>query len=215
MRATVWGDPLLLASDQVAKNRDSARAASDLATLYVAMADGNADSPFYDMGIREFERAAALPSASSIPEQGLILSAAVHGRPVDDRWWDSLIHKVRTQHAAPQLLVSVEGLMSQRYKDVVLDDQRLSEAYAAMLERNPQPHLFAQYGDFALTYLHDRELARQSFIRAAELSRNNPAWVLRMVETLTAEGHADIAKAVLERADALGIEVVPEHPGAR
>src|SRR5690606_13318529 len=143
---------LHLAMELVALNPDSERASNDLATLYVGMSDGNPDSPFYAMGALEFERGSRLPGASPLPEQGLILMAATTGQPVKDAWWDRLIHKVRTRPLGPQETMSVTGLMSQRYRGVALDDRRLSEAYAALLQRAPQAHLFARYGDFALTY---------------------------------------------------------------
>src|SRR5690606_4997292 len=131
VRAATWGDPFLLAYALVADNPDSARASNDLATLYGAMADANSDSPFYDLAIQEFERGAHLPGASPLPEQGLILTAAVAGEPVQQQWWDNLLHKLQTNPIGPQELLAVTGLVGQRDK-IALDDHMLARCYKAL-----------------------------------------------------------------------------------
>src|SRR5690606_33757253 len=88
VRAAVWGDPLVLASDLVAKNPESARASNDLATIYVDYSGGDPDSPFFHFAIQEFERGSKLPHSSPLPEQGLILTAAMAGRDANPEWWD-------------------------------------------------------------------------------------------------------------------------------
>ncbi|HZW18983.1 MAG TPA: hypothetical protein VFF71_09290 [Luteimonas sp.] len=219
IRAATWGDPLRLAMDLVAKAPKSSRASSDLATLYIGMSNSNPDSPFFDLGRREFERGSRLPNASPLPEQGLILMAATTGRPVDDAWWQRLIQKLRTRPVSTESIMAVTGLMEQRYRGIPLDDRRLSVAYATMLGRAEMPaHLYAQYGDFALTHLHDGELATRMFIEAVDRAAADPGYAGKIVGALLADGHVVQAKAVMAHTQTIGVpqvgqrSLLPETP---
>ncbi|RYG88544.1 MAG: hypothetical protein EON59_04125 [Alphaproteobacteria bacterium] len=206
LRAATWGDPLHLASDLVAKNPESARASSDLATLYVGMSGSDPNSPFFDFGRREFERGSLLPSASPLPEQGLILMAATTHQPVLDEWWVRLIHKLETQPISPQQTAAVTGLLSERYKGIVMDDRRLSQACQALLARKKQPaHLYAQVGDHALNYLHDEDLAGRMFVTAIERNPTDADYANRVLRALVADGHRRQARLVFDRGVALGL----------
>lgn len=206
LRTATWGDPLHLASDLVAKNPQSARASSDLATLYLGMSGSDPDSPFFDFGQREFERGSLLPNSSPLPEQGLILMAATTGQPVKDEWWIRFIHKIETRPISPQESMAVTGLLNQRYKGIVLDDQRLSQACQALLARGGQPaHIYAQVGDYALNYLHDEALADRLFVTAIERDPTDKEYADRMLKTLVADGHVRQAQLVYDRAVSLGI----------
>src|SRR5690606_17823722 len=133
---------------------------NDLAEQYMAMADGSANSPFYTMAIHEFERGSRLPNSSPLPEQGLILLAASADQPSHDVWWDSLIAKLHTRPLGPQEQGTVAGLIKHRYEGLELNDRRLAEAYIALADRTTLPdYVYAQFGDHAITYLHDDALA--------------------------------------------------------
>ena len=206
LRAATWGDPVHFASDLVAKNPQSARASSDLATLWVGMSDSNPDSPFFDFGRREFERASLLPSASPLPEQGLILMAATTHQPVKDEWWDRLIHKLQTQPISPQQNAALMGLLGQRQAGVVMDDRRLAQAGQALLARGGQrAHVYALLGDHALNYLHDEDLADRMFVQAVERAGDDREYARRVLANLRAEGHQRQASLVYQRGLALGL----------
>lgn len=206
LRSATWGNPLLLASDLVARNPQSARASSDLATLYVGMSGGNPESPFYSFGRKEFERGSLLPSASPLPEQGLILMAATTGLPVKDEWWARLIHKLETRPISPQESMTVTGLLTQRYKGVTLDDKRLSQASQTLLARGGQPaHVYARVGDHALNYLHDDELADRMFVAAIERNPKDKDYAERLLGILVEDGHQRQAKLVLKHGQELGL----------
>src|SRR5690606_23673031 len=153
--------------------------------LYGAMADANSDSPFYDLAIQEFERGAHLPGASPLPEQGLILTAAVAGEPVQQQWWDNLLHKLQTNPIGPQELLAVTGLVGQRDK-IALDDHMLGRCYKALAARGPLPaHVLAGFGDHALTYLHDEQTANHFFVAATE--RSDRDYAIQMASVLLGE----------------------------
>ena len=204
VRAATWGNELLMATEMVTDNPQSPRASSDLAALYIALSGGEPGTPFYGLGEQEFERGAALPNASPLPEQGLILMAATTGQPVKDEWWARLIHKVETQPISPQQTMAVTGLLQQRYGGIELDDQRLSEAYQALLARGPQaPYMYAQFGDYSLKYLHDEELANKMFLATIEANPNDSEYAERIIGKLLSEGHATQAELVARKLQTL------------
>lgn len=209
VRSSVWGNPMLLAMDLVSKNLSSARASSDMATFYVGMSDGKFDSPFYSLGRQEFERGAFLPGSSPLPEQGLILMAASVGQPVEVRWWERLLHKLRTQPIGVQEVAAVEGLARQRFEGVELDDVRLGEAYATLAARGVlSATTYLQYADYAYTFLQDPELASRLYATAIERRPTDAAFASRVVRSLFAQGRQAQAGAVLKRAEELGLVTV-------
>lgn len=206
LRSASWGSGLHLAMELVSRNPASTRASMDLGTMYVVMSDSNPDSPFFSLGEQEFERASLLPNASPLPEQGLILMAATTGQPVNNEWWERLVAKIRTRPIGPQEIISVTGLMKQRYAGIELDDQRLSEAYAALLARDTMPaQFYAQYGDYALTYLHDEALADRMFVSAIERAPADAGYAVQILSGLQAGGRDRQALAVRQRAQELGL----------
>lgn len=214
LRSAIWGNPLLLASDLVAKNPQSPRASSDLATLYVGMSGSNPDSPFFDFGMREFERGSLLPNASPLPEQGMILMAATTGQPVKDEWWSRLIQKVETRPVSPQETMAVTGLLKQRYAGIPLDDRRLSQAYQSLLGRGGQPaQMYAQFGDYALKYLNDEGLADKMFVSSIEQNPTDADYANQIISALIGDGRQRQARLVFERARQLGlVKTVQENP---
>ena len=206
VRSATWGDELLLATDFVRKNPTSSRASNDLATLYVGMSHSDPSSPFFHMAQQEFERGAALPGSSPLPEQGLILMAATTGQPVDDRWWLSLIDKIRTQPPGPQQMAAMSGLMDQYRAGIPLDPHRLGVAYSAMLLRYDRWNgwTYADFADFALYEMDDPALAEEMFLKAVSQDPADDALANLVVSHLTAEGHGKIAVAVLNRLEELG-----------
>src|SRR5690606_20233706 len=157
------------------------------------------------MGALEFERGSRLPGASPLPEQGLILMAATTGQPVENKWWDRLIHKIRTRPLGPQEAMAVTGLMQQRHQGIKLDDKRLAEAFLALLERKPTPYLHVQFANFALTELGDEALADEHFAAAVKLAIDtDPAYPARIAQALLSDGRGRQATVVLQQMDRLG-----------
>ncbi len=209
IRSAAWGNPVHLAMDFVARSPESPRASSDLGTEYVNLSQSDPSSPFFTLARKEFERGSVLPNASPLLEQGLILMAATTGQPVDDRWWKQLIHKIATRPLGPQEIGAVTGLINQRYEGIELDDRRLSEAYATMLSRRPMPpQFYVQYGDYALTHLHDPELADRMFVTAVEHA--DAQYATQIFASLVSDGRNRQAELVLARAQQLGL--MPSEP---
>lgn len=203
VRAATWGNPLLLATDLVARNPGSPRASNDLATLYIAYSGSDPGSPFFSFGQREFERGAALPNSSPLAEQGLILMAATTGQQVDDAWWDSLIAKLGSRPIGPQESMAVVGLMNQHYDGIELDKHRLSEAYATLLARGGgSVQMYLQYADFLLVHMEDRQEATRYYVEAMDASGMTPDYALRIMAAMVADGKGDIVEAMQAHANA-------------
>lgn len=193
LRTSTWGDPLHLAMDLAQRNPNSPRAGTGLADQYLLMARGTED-PFLQLARDEYERAAALPGASPIPEQGLVIMAARLGRPAKDAWWRSLVAKLASQPIGPQEMAVVTSLLDLRNEGLPIDDRRLSEAYVVLSERMTLPA--TQYFAFAmhaLVDLDDPRLAREMLALAADNAREDEALLNELASYLQAHGFADEA----------------------
>lgn len=211
-RATTWGSQLRLAEDLAARNPGSPRASSELATTYFGIAGNDPDSHAWALAIREFERGAALPNSSPLPEQGLILMTASVDGEVKPAWWDSLIEKLGRMPISPQEVMTVTGLVGQRIAGFALDDRRLAEAYLTLVRRSTPPAgAYALFADHSLRFLGDTSQAQSLFIRSIEQAKHDPAFVARVVQGLATDGQLEIARAVRARAIELGILDAADH----
>jgi hypothetical protein len=208
IRAATWGNQLLLASDLVAKNPNSARASNDLAMIYVDMAGASPDSPFFYMAMTEFERGSKLPGSSPLPEQGLLLLSAVSGYPAEDRWWDSLLHKIRTQPIGPEQMMAVSGLMAQHRKGFRVNPQRLATAYQVLLDRGNWPaYVYADFADFIHEEIKDPDWASHLYVKAVSQDPQNVEFASLLVGTLIAENKTEYLVAVLDKLEEFGISI--------
>ncbi|MEB1528288.1 hypothetical protein [Xanthomonas sp. WHRI 7945] len=206
IRSATWGNGFLFFNELVDVNPQSARARTGLAIALVERANGDGDSPLYSLAEQQFEAAAALPSASTLPEQGLILMALAYGKPVKNEWWSGLISKLKTKPLSADVASSVSDLIQRRKRGVAIDDGRLKEACLALANRDGVPaFMYAQFGDYGLTYLHDPTFSNLMFARAVEAGRSDTAFVAKMISTLLQEGHQEQASVAYERAKELGI----------
>lgn len=208
IRSATWGNPFLLATDMAQRNPQSARAANDLGEQFMILADGNPKSPYYQMAQFEFSRGAALPRASILPEQALILLAASAGQPADPEWWDSLVHKLETRPVGPQDQAAVVGLLRQLNKGLPIDDRSLARAYTVVAAKHrAKPPLLAMFADHALTRVGDPDLAERLFVQAVEESAGDPDYMTQIAEVLISEGHTRHAKAVIDAAARMGVTI--------
>ncbi|MDR6675227.1 hypothetical protein [Xanthomonas sp. 1678] len=206
IRSATWGNGFLFFNELVDVNPQSARARTGLAIALVERANGDGDSPLYSLAEQQFEAAAALPSASTLPEQGLILMALAYGKPVKNEWWSGLISKLKTKPLSADVVSSISDLIQRRKRGVAIDDGKLKEACVALANRDGVPaFMYAQFGDYGLTYLHDATFANLMFTRAVEAGRSDTAFVAKMISTLLQEGHQEQASVAHERAKELGM----------
>jgi hypothetical protein len=206
IRSAGWGNSLMLALELAAKNPDSPRASVDLGEQYMLRAGTDPTSEFYAMAEAEFERGSAVPNASPMPEQGLIVLAATAGRPAKPEWWDRVVEKLETRAIGPQEVAMITGMLEMRENGMPIDDARFADAYLVLARRTQMPpSQYYVFGDHALRHLQDEALAMQLFKRAVERSSDNPEFVAAMVDALDKAGHRDLAERVAAHARALGI----------
>jgi hypothetical protein len=206
IRSATWGNELLLATDLAERNPSSARAASDLATLYAGLANSDPQSPYLQRSLAEFERAAALPSSSPLPEQGLILVSAAAGLPVSNAWWDSLDHKLRTRPIGPQETMAVTGILRQHYEGIPVDVARLGQSLGILVERQRGPAMmYAIYGDFLLRTGQDPAKAGEMFVAAVSVEPLDPDYARKILGGLIQGGREAEAQLVYKRMQQLGM----------
>jgi protein O-mannosyl-transferase len=177
VRAATWSSPLQLATTLATINPGSARASLDLARRFVVMSGDNPNLPIYSLGIKELERGAALPSASIIPEQALLIQAANHpGSLSPQPWWDSLQQKLHTRTMGPETYQAIYGLFQARLgSSPSIDAQQLANALKIAITRNPtRVSLHSEYADLASLALHDPSLAARQWTQVLELQKNSP-----------------------------------------
>lgn len=201
VRSATWGERLLLATELVALNPQSPRAAHELGVLYYEMSDGSAESPFFSFAVNTFEQEARLPKASILAEQSLILMHAGHGLPVDPEWWNGMHRRLREQPVTPQTTAALFGLLDNRInKRVQLDDRALDHAFMLMFERvSMPPNSYFDVAMHALDYSHDEPLARHLLMQAVSSSAAYPHYVPAMADALREKGHEDLAEWVVAK----------------
>ena len=206
IRSATWGDPFLLATDLASINPGSSRASADLAAIYLEMTDGHPNSPFNDLAIREFERGSLIPGSSIISDQGLILTAAQAGRPIEDRWWHRLNDKLRHGTLSAETTQGMFGLLGNRMKGIELDDDHLTNAFLILFDRAIfPPQSYAQFGDYVLTVAGNEALADQAFASAIEHSSRSPDYARQIINTLRRKGHHRQAEIALDKAHEMGM----------
>jgi len=210
MRASTWGDPLHLAMDLAQRNPASPRAGTGLADQYLLMARG-VDDPFLQLAKSEYERAASLPDASPIPEQGLIIMAAKLGRPAEAAWWDGLVGKLANRPIGPQEMAVVTSLLDLRNEGMPIDDLRLSHAYGTLARRMALPP--TQYFAFAVharVDLGDTAVVREMLAQTVDHAQGNEALLRDLSAYLRDQGFTDDA-AYLQSYARLPAEQIPKQ----
>lgn len=210
LRSASWGDPLLLAVQHTSYNPQSARAAHELGVLYYDMADGYTGSPFFQFAQQQFARESALPHASILGDQALILLDAaltnVGKAPDSTPHWDALIDKLETRPITPETTQAMFALLENRYQDKFIDDARLTEAFLTMFDKVMlPPYSYAQLADHVWKHQQDEALSNHVLQMAVEASRDTPDYIQHLVQQLRKDERAEQAQLVLETAKLAGI----------
>jgi len=176
MRSSAWGSALDFAVENATNNPASSRASNDLAIEYAELSGYDPASPWFLKAITEFERGAALPQATPLPEQSLILIHALNGLPVQERWWDSLEKKLASNHIRVAELLAAGGLLDRSWEGLPLDRQRVENAWRIVDSRKPwPPEVRARFADWLAKDPSQASRAAIEFTKAR--SGANPALV--------------------------------------
>lgn len=200
VRAAMWGNTLLLATDMVAKNPQSARAAMDLGVIYYEISSGEENSPFYQFAARTFNQAASLPNASTQADVNLILMSAGNKLPEDvlniEFIWKRYLEKLQSLHLGVETRTSVWSLLQERVKGKDLDDVNLQKALNIIIDREDQPdYRMAQVANYYLTILREEENAKKYYEMAIQKAHKvkNQKLVDAIIASVMQEGYPSLA----------------------
>lgn len=196
LRASEWGHPLRLAQNLAAKQPQSARTQYELGRTYLVLSNYDPASPFTELATRTLERASALPDASPLADQALLMQSQHLGRADDQRWWAALQEKLHRRKPGPQEIAAVYSLGR-----CVLDGschfapEHMVESYLAGLSHDPPSlELMASYANFALNALGDSDLALQLVRECVQRSPRNAQYRRNLIVVLARTGRSDEAK---------------------
>ena len=199
IQAATWGDRVNLAMHLAAVNPNSERAQTELGAMYAIMSDNIHGSPLYRSAVIRLEKSAALPNASPIPEQLLLILAAHSEAPAQQAWWDSLSQKLAERPIGSQERAAVLRLIENRIAGRAISDDGLKQVFNVLRKRSDAPPaLFSSFGYYALRSLDDQEFALQAFIEGRKrLAADSPLF-REWLETLAAGGYLDLANQLLQ-----------------
>jgi len=185
--AYAWGEPLRQARDFASRAPDSPRAMYELGRAYVISSHYDPASPYTKLAYEALEKAATLPESSVLPQQALIFMNSRMHIPLEDRWWDSMIAKLKARKSTVQDESSLEQLSScQTIGECDLPKQRMLDVYMAALSHpNPSARLLNMYGMYAWEVLGDRQLGLRMLQDAVAANPKEPAYRITLVRMLT------------------------------
>lgn len=163
LTAYAWGNPFRLATELAIRASDSPRAQFGFGKELLTLSRYDATSPHFERGVQVLERASSLPASSILPEQTLILTAHLLHRPVEERWWTSLIAKLADK-APNSEDVDALGMLTRcaAKRDCDLSRDRMEAAFAAA-ESHPRANakLLIIHADWAWSVLDDHVLGER------------------------------------------------------
>ncbi len=192
LRAMEWSNPIRLIESLAAKQPDSPRTQYELGRMYLIMSRYDPNSRFTPMARETLVRAAAVPGASALAEQALLLQSAYLGSPPQPAWWDGLMHKLALHRPGPQEIASLYSL-----SHCVIEGHchyppgRITAAYqAALAYRPPSLDLEGSYADYAVNVLHDDPLAIRLMRDAVARAPHDPVYRENLIFLLLHAGDA-------------------------
>lgn len=205
--AYAWGNPLRLSEELAGRAPTSPRAQYELGRTYVILSRYETDSPFTPLAHKALEQAAALPDSTVLPEQGLIFMNSRMHLPLEDRWWDSMVAKLKKRKSAVEDESALEQLSTcQTSGQCDLPKQRMLQAYLAALSHpNPSARLLNMYGMYAWEELGDHALGIRMMQDAVATNPREPAYRVTLVRMLTDMGRTDEARQALHDLQPLNV----------
>lgn len=203
--AYAWGEPLRQARDFASRAPDSPRAMYELGRTYILLSHYDPSSPYTKLAYNALEKASAMPESSILPQQALIFMSARMHIPAEDRWWDSMIAKLKARKSTVQDESSLEILSScQTTGECDLPKQRILDAFLAALSHpNPSARLLNMYGMYAWEVLDDHTLGLRMLQEAIATNPKEPAYRITLVRMLTDLDRLSDARLALRGLQAL------------
>lgn len=195
-----WGNPLRLAMELATRAPASPRAQYDLGHTLMIMANFNPRSPYTPLVYAPLERAAALPHASILPEQALLIMNARMGRPQKSEWWQSLTHKLRSH----PLGVQDDGALGGMTQCVIgghcqFDEKHMLDAFEAALSHpRPRASLLAARADYAWNIQKNHHLAYRLMQRTIRAKPKEPQYHITLARMAAVMGKPDVIEEQIQ-----------------
>ncbi len=187
------------------------RAQHDLANALLSAAGPpfHRDSPLLRRAQRALESAMTLSKSSIFPEHRLISIAAVLNEPIQERWWESIIHKLRRYPPEQADIDALTRLMDCEADKVCprQTKQLFSAFVAAIFNSRGSPALLVAYARFAADELGDLELAERMARKAISLDPDTARWRMNLIRYLILSKRWEAAQeqlAKLQRLNHIG-----------
>lgn len=205
--AYAWGESLRQARDFASRAPDSPRAMYELGRTYIIYSNYDPASPYRKPAYDALEKAAALPESSILPQQALIFMNSRMHAPLEDRWWDSMIAKLKARKSTVQDESSLEQLSScQTIGECDLPKQRMLDAFLAALSHpNPSARLLNMYGMYSWEVINDHSLGVRMLQDAVATDPREPAYRVTLVRMLTDMNRLDEAQEALRGLQAINV----------
>jgi hypothetical protein len=179
----------------------------ELGRSYVMYTNYDPASPYRPLAYDALEKAAALPDSSILPQQALIFMNSRMHVALEDRWWDSMIARLRARKSTVQDEGALEQLSScQITGDCDLPKQRMLDAYfAALSHPKPSARLLNMYGTYAWEVLGDHNLGVHMVQDAVAANPREPGYHVTLVRMLTDMGRLSEARQALRDTQAINL----------
>lgn len=173
-----WGSPVRLAIDLAARAPHSARALYDYGMALTRLSGYDGQSQFTPMVYEVLEQAAALPKASALPYQGLLIFATRTEQPVKEEWWAGLLRRLQTHRPTSQDSAALAAMSRCAVAGLCrFPNDRMHAVYDAALQHpHPSPQLLAAYGDYLWNIEGDHAGAMQLIERAIKRGPQEPVY---------------------------------------
>jgi hypothetical protein len=205
LRAREWSDQLRFSSSEASKHPESPRATYDLARNLIILSDFRIESPYFKPATEALDRAMQVPGSTALPESAAILLATRSGTPVQEAWWRSLQHKLRTR---PTGLAEVGALATLSdcvvERNCTLPAEEMVQSFLAALERGPHPRVLHDYGIYAARVLDDQALALTLLGDAVKEAPDEVIYRISLSQLLIALHRGDEAVAHIDHIQHLG-----------
>jgi hypothetical protein len=201
LRAHEWSNPLKLAVAEANRHPESPRAVYEAGRLLL-IASNYEPGKVRDNAWKYLREAAAIPGASALPDQAMIMLADHRTHGDDAAFWQSMTAKLRDQPTRQEdvsaliSLTNCYGAGICKFNTVDLD-----RAYQAVLSRpHPIARLNGAYADFQRDILHNDTLAIKYLALAVKGDPSEPAYRIDLCALYARNGETGLA---LQQIDAL------------
>lgn len=201
LRAHEWSNPLRQAVIEARRHPESPRAVYE-GGRQLLIAANYQPGAMLEQSRKFFEQAAAIPGASSLADQALIMLVDHEHHGDDAAYWQSMTRKLREQPIRQEDISALISLTNCYGNGLcAFDLANLQHAYTAALSHPfVNPRLNGAYAAFQRDLLHDDALAEKYLAQAVAGAPSEPAYRIDLAALYARHGQTGKA---LEQIDAL------------